>query len=714
MRIKPLLNRIGGVAAGRRRPWKLSDAASLASVAFAVLGAGYTLLYAVMPGSARHSEDIGKVLKAALAARELLLLAVVVLLAAAGWSAIISSRSRVARGFGRCLFVALTAVALAVYGAAWYALASLGKFVGREGLHMYLINPRQILEHVAQMDPAALLAFPAALLATVVVVVWIIPALHRRLACVRRHGAAAYLLQVLACFLVSERLHAREAVMADRSLAHAVGVEGDAGEFLQSLLDDRTGPLNHWLAEARRSWRRPLPHVRPAELAFRYPRQITLEEYAAGVNPATFRRRSVLLILVESLRPDQLESFGGVRSVMPTVDRLAFAGRTYTRHYTQASHSNYADICPLSSHYPLRAPVYASYPENPPYPRVLIYDILQALGYRTAIISSQNENWGRMLNYLRTPGLDYLLHAENYAGPTYVPSGGSDGGFEQFVALGKRAGKIDDRLTAEEVVRWLQIAPQQPFFLYTNLQNSHVPYEIPASFPRKFSPPVLDFVIRFGSYPHDRVAQVKDVYADSLRYVDRQIERIVAALEASGRLRDTLIVISGDTGQAFYEHGFASHASAIYDEVMRVPLILSGGGVEPGRDERLSEHIDVPPTILDALGLPSHPSFQGRSLLEKRPLPQRSVYLLAQTPLAHQYGVVRGRHKLIYDYRAGTVRLFDLQADPGEITDLAKSLLEVAEDLLGRVLAWREHQLGYYADHSLMATSYPPRLPLDE
>ena len=105
----------------------------------------------------------------------------------------------------------------------------------------------------------------------------------------------------------------------------------------------------------------------------------------------------MIVILVESLRIDQLLITGGAREVMPNLEKLSLRGRVFSNNYTQASHSNYADLCPLTSHYPLRGRSHHLYPKNASYPRLLIYDVLKSLGYDTAIFSSQNENWGNNL-----------------------------------------------------------------------------------------------------------------------------------------------------------------------------------------------------------------------------------------------------------------------------------------------------------------------------
>src|SRR6185503_19417175 len=114
---------------------------------------------------------------------------------------------------------------------------------------------------------------------------------------------------------------------------------------------------------------------------------------------------------IDSLRADQLRATGGAREVMPALESLAAEGRVFTDCVSQASHTDYAAPAVFSSHYPLRSRDLYRYPKNPPYPRVMIYDVLKALGWRTALFSSQNEEWGQMLNYIQTGGLDVVFHS---------------------------------------------------------------------------------------------------------------------------------------------------------------------------------------------------------------------------------------------------------------------------------------------------------------
>ena len=159
--------------------------------------------------------------------------------------------------------------------------------------------------------------------------------------------------------------------------------------------------------------------------------------------------------------------------------------------------------------------------------------------------------------------------------------------------------------------QWLQSQTDRPFFLYLNLQSAHLPYRIPSDFPRQFGPEELDFTIRFGYFPQNKANTVKDVYADSLAYVDAQISRVVEFLTRRNLIKDTIIVVTGDHGQAFYEHNFSGHAGQLFDEVMRVPLIMYAPGLQARIDDRPAQHIDIPPSLLHLVGLPKHPSFQG-------------------------------------------------------------------------------------------------------
>jgi arylsulfatase A-like enzyme len=372
----------------------------------------------------------------------------------------------------------------------------------------------------------------------------------------------------------------------------------------------------------------------------------------------------------------------------------------------QASHSNYQALVPLSSHYPLRSPEMYEYPPNPTYPRVLIYDVLKPLGYRTAVFSSQNERWGGMINFHRPGSLDRFFHAETFTGPTHAPWG--DLGFADWVRETRAAGSVDDRYTVTEAIQWIDSIGRDPFFIHMNLQSSHLPYVVPEDFPRRFGPKTIDFAIMWGKFPLDKVDVVKDRYADSLYYEDTQIARLFEHLRQRGLWDNTIVVIGGDNGEAFYEHNFAAHASSLFNEVVKVPMIVRAPGLEPGLDARPAMFLDVPPSIFHLLGLPPHPSFQGISLFEPSSDPNRSLYIVVQTPAAFQSAIVRSGFKLLHNELDGRYYLWDQVNDPGEKKPLTASRPDLVQDLAERLRFWRAEQLSYYADVSRHSREYPP------
>jgi len=597
------------------------------------------------------------------------------------------------------LIASLTWFVLLVYFSSWGLFWQTGRFVDGQAFLFIAPHPLQVF-HWVNAD-VALIVVALSLTSTWVFLSWLPRWVERRAEDTRRRLVLVCSWMISTCIL--------------GSVLGEIYSNADGRKFMRTTIlyaknrADALGPFPQILADIRRHIQRP-PEERFTADDIRIIQRpiIPMQRYLTSATRQAFKRWNVIILVIESLRADQLRQYGSDREVMPILDALATEARVFSTAYTHSSHTNYATITPFSSHYPLRSATSYTYPENPSYPRVLIYDVLNALGYRTAMFSSSNENWGGMINYLDTGHLDRFIHAANSKKPTYVMQG--DAGFATWTRETKHAGSLDDRSTVDEAMEWIDGLGDKPFFVGMTLQNSHLPYPVPPDFPRRFGPAKLDFTIRFAHFPKDKIQVVKDVYADSLAYVDFQIGRLFEYLRGKNKWENTVIVVTSDHGQAFYEHGFASHASEIFDEVMRVPLIIRAPDLKPGLDRRLAQHVDVAPTILGILGLPAHPSFQGADLLTAGAEPNHSAYLVAQTPLAYQYGIVRSGYKLIYDDREGRYSLFNLVTDPHEKLDLAISQPSLVKDLAKRLQTWRTLQIEYYADKRLHTLEYPPIL----
>jgi arylsulfatase A-like enzyme len=599
----------------------------------------------------------------------------------------------IACGFG----VFLTWFILLVYGASWGLFWQTGSFINSQTFLFLAPHPLQVF-HWVDADIAVMLV-ALALVGTWVIMILIPHSITRWPAMFQRRLVLAWSwligLCVLGSFLGEHYSSTDERQFMRASILYT------------KIRANTSGPWPHILADLQKHIRyRPEERVRADDIRIIQRPVISMEKYLATARPAY--HSNVIVLVVESLRADQLRAYGSNRAVMPTVDDLSRESRVFLNAYSQSSHTDYATVTPFSSHYPLRSKTSYVYPEKLSYPRVLIYDVLKALQYHTAIFSSSNEFWSGMINFLQTGNIDRFFHAANFKGPSYVTE--RVVGFAEWTRETKHAGSLDDRFTVSEAIQWIEGVKREPFFLAVNFQSSHLPYMVPRDFPRRFGPAKLDFTIRFAHFPREKIAVVKDIYADSLAYVDTQIARLFEYLKSKGLWDKTVIVLTGDHGQAFYEHEFASHASAIFNEVMKVPLVIRAPQLKPGTEDRLAQHVDIAPTIVGLLGLPVHPSFQGIDLFNTPPDPRRSAYLVAQTPLAYQYGIVRSGHKLIYDEREHWYSLYDLVSDPGEKTDIASSQPQLLNQLARRLQTWRTLQIEYYTDKSLQVREYPPIL----
>jgi len=277
--------------------------------------------------------------------------------------------------------------------------------------------------------------------------------------------------------------------------------------------------------------------------------------------------------------------------------------------------------------------------------------------------------------------------------PRGLPTTGSDNGF-----------------LLEDAVDWLghlvTVIPQ-PFFGYFHFLPPHFPYRTS-----------LEFYNRFRDDGYKPVTKPRDVFApprgsdDLLRqrtwydefilYVDREFARFHDALEASGLLENTWLVLTSDHGEMF-ERGIMGHSTnALYEPVVRVPLMI----FEPGREEGMEIHaltsaVDVLPTLAQVTGHPIPDWTEGELLPPYAPTspdPNRKVYVVrahdndpAAALTQASTALVKGRYKLIYyfgyaDLGIGElVKLHDIEADPEELTDLSSSQADVTAEMLGEL-----------------------------
>ena len=180
-------------------------------------------------------------------------------------------------------------------------------------------------------------------------------------------------------------------------------------------------------------------------------------------------------------------------------------------------------------------------------------------------------------------------------------------------------------------------------------------------------------------------------YDEEIAYVDEQVQRLFDELASTGVTEDALIIVTSDHGEALFEHGRWEHGGSLFDEVIRVPLIVSGPGVRPGRISAPASLTDLMPTILDALAIEPERdlSFAGESLWPvltgSGDLAERAIFVEGTLYGAEQKAVIQWPYKVIHQLEGNRSLLFDLDADPGELADLAAIYPERVDSLMGNL-----------------------------
>jgi arylsulfatase A-like enzyme len=439
------------------------------------------------------------------------------------------------------------------------------------------------------------------------------------------------------------------------------------------------------------------------------------DDYPASV-AAVRNRPSVIVVAVESLRHDVIYQTHQGREILPHINRLASGGLQLSRAYAESTHSDYADVCLVSSLYPLRTRQHHYYEPSDPWPVTRIYDLLEPLGYATAIISSQNEAWGGMDHFLASDRLDLFYHPETSRAPTWISS--MDRGFSIEVASGGLvAGKFADAHTTDRAIEWIeqQVRAGQPFFLSMNFQSSHFPYLMPEDVPRPFAPYDLSRDISFVDYPKQQVEVVRNAYYNAIHECDRQIGRLVAALKSLNQLDNTILVVTGENGEAFHECNHVTHASDPVEPVIHVACVMYAPRYLSARVEEYPfEHVDLAPTVLGLIGLPRHPNFQGIDILaaDRPPIEDRLTFCHVLSSLAEADSIMQaGRWKLTIDQRSGQATLHDVVDDPWQERDLLATQPQLAGRLQQLLQQWRQQQLAYYHFPLYYLNYFPPAPP---
>jgi arylsulfatase A-like enzyme len=178
-------------------------------------------------------------------------------------------------------------------------------------------------------------------------------------------------------------------------------------------------------------------------------------------------------------------------------------------------------------------------------------------------------------------------------------------------------------------------------------------------------------------------------YDGEIRFLDDSLRRLFARLDEIGFLDNAVVLITADHGEEFGDHGGVLHRGTLFDELVRVPFILWGRGVDPGVvDPTLVSTVDISPTLLAAAGLEPSVAMEGRNVLAASPVAWAEQRVFAQYRDA-LYSIRTPRFKLVRG-PGGQLKLFDLERDPRERHNLAAQRPDFAAGLDAELEAWRQ------------------------
>ena len=362
--------------------------------------------------------------------------------------------------------------------------------------------------------------------------------------------------------------------------------------------------------------------------------------------------RNLIVLLVDTLRWDHLGVAGYDRDTSPRIDQLAAESVVFSNAYATSPHTPRSIPAIFLSKYPSRTKWKggksgAGYN----YPKitdegVTFFEVLADAGWHNVGVTSH-------FYFDRTRGLGQGFAKWDNSGAGTIAESNTD------IASPRTWRKLQpilNDLAAEQ-----QTPDAKPFALFIHLFEPHASW------------------IKHKRFPFSGKDPRVDAYDSEIAFVDSYVGRLIDRLVANGLWGNTVFALVSDHGEGFNEHGFFFHGQTLYNEVIRVPMMIRVPGWPARRVDTNVSIVDLAPTVLDLFDLSIPTTFDGESLEpqmvgaagHRRPI--FSELLPYTSWKEHHKAVIHNNHKLIAVYSRGSEELYDLAADPGEKNDLANS-----------------------------------------
>jgi arylsulfatase A-like enzyme len=421
---------------------------------------------------------------------------------------------------------------------------------------------------------------------------------------------------------------------------------------------------------------------------------------------------NVVLITIDTLRADHCGIYGYDRPTTPHLDALASQGAVFEAAYAVSATTLPSTATLFTSLHPNEHGVLKNGRILPERVRTMA-EILGSHGYDTAAFVSSFVVERRFGTAQGFDAYDDDFTGASSSSPIRHWEG------HQLSAPYDRRGHE----TALRAIRWLHARQSQaPFFLWVHLFDPHSPYDPPEPYREQFA--------RAGATSEKE--RWVDLYDAEVRFGDEQLGRLLAAVDALAPVEPPLTIVAGDHGEGLLDHEWLEHGVHLYEEAVRVPLIVRWPGrIAPQRNADPVGLVDVLPTLLSLLELPKPDGMRGADLArvlqgQTRADPERAVFMQRRlyrgakhkgVRVAGPKWAIRWRNwKFIYASLDDDVELYDLETDPQEKRDRAPEHPELVQGFKGRLDSWlagqpvpakpRSHDLSPRVRQALEALGY--------
>jgi choline-sulfatase len=370
-----------------------------------------------------------------------------------------------------------------------------------------------------------------------------------------------------------------------------------------------------------------------------------LEDPAFAPLPASVPRDlRILLITIDTTRADHLGSYGYPRATTPALDALARDGTVFLNGWAHAPSTRYSIPAILTGRLPLDVRYDTSvegWPGLAP-AATTIAEALSPLGFTCGAIT----NYTYFDKYRRMDQGFAEYDNENWRLHTGVPGAGPE----------QTRGSSSKEQT-DKALAFVARHAADRWFLWVHYYDPHFAYETHAGTP---------------SFGDDEIAR----YDGELRFTDQHIGRLLEGLRAKGLAERTAIVVTGDHGEGFGEHGVRLHGYHLYAAQTKVPIIVRVPGLAPRRSTTPAGHIDLLPTLVNLAGGQPSPEMEGRSLVDLLAgVPDRDRVIFQQLSYENnnekRAGVSRACHAIYNVSPDPSWEVYRLDDDPDETRDVA-------------------------------------------